>query len=89
MSIKDSNFEAFASYVSESLVSLRTDMNANHAAVLAKINHLFQPKNRMLCIMKGSIMECGISWTLSITVKDKARIWVCQEDVGEDKVVLD
>lgn len=40
MSTQDSNFEAFASYMTESLVSLQTDMNANHAAVLARINHL-------------------------------------------------
>lgn len=40
MSTKDSNFEVFASYVTEALVSLRTDMNANHEVILAKINHI-------------------------------------------------
>lgn len=40
MSTQDSNFQAFASYVTESLVSLRIDMNVNHDADLGKINHL-------------------------------------------------
>lgn len=39
-STQDSNFEAFASYVTEALVSLRTDMNVNHEVILAKINHI-------------------------------------------------
>ena len=40
MSTQDSNFEAFSSYVPEALVSLHTDMNANHEAILARINHI-------------------------------------------------
>ena len=40
LSTQDSNFEAFASYVTEALVSLRTDMNVNHEAILARINHI-------------------------------------------------
>ena len=40
LSSQDSNFEAFASYVTEALVSLRTDMNVNHEVILAKINHI-------------------------------------------------
>ena len=40
MSTKDSNFEAFASYVTESLVSLGNDLNANHVIILDRINRL-------------------------------------------------
>lgn len=40
MSTQGSNFEAFASYVIESLVSLQTFMNDNHVDVSNKINHL-------------------------------------------------
>lgn len=40
LSTQDSNFEAFASYVIEALVSLRIDMNANHEVILAIINHI-------------------------------------------------
>ena len=40
LSTKDSNFEAFSLYVTEALVSLRTYMNVNHEAILARINPL-------------------------------------------------
>lgn len=40
MSTQDFNFEVFASYVTKFLVSLWTDVNANHDDVLARINHL-------------------------------------------------
>lgn len=40
LSTQDSNFEAFSSYVTETLVSLHSDMNANHEVILAKINHI-------------------------------------------------
>lgn len=40
LSTQDVNFEAFTSYVTEALVSLRTDINANHVAIMARINHL-------------------------------------------------
>lgn len=40
MSTQDSKFEAFTSYLIDSLVSLQTDMIANHVDVLAKINNL-------------------------------------------------
>lgn len=40
MSTQDSNFKAFASYVTEALVSLCTDMNANHEVILDKIHHI-------------------------------------------------
>lgn len=40
MCTQDFNFEASASYVTEALVSLRTDMNANHEVILPKINHI-------------------------------------------------
>lgn len=40
MSTQDSNFEALASYVTDALMSLRTDMNENHEVILAKINHV-------------------------------------------------
>lgn len=40
LSVQDSNFDTFASYVTKALVSLLTDMSANHEAILARINHL-------------------------------------------------
>lgn len=40
LSTQDYNFEVFASYVIEALVSLRTNMNANHEAIFARINHI-------------------------------------------------
>lgn len=40
MSTQDSNFETFASYMTEALVSLHTDVNENHEAILARINHI-------------------------------------------------
>lgn len=40
LSTQDANFEVFASYMTEALVSLRTDMNTNHEAIVARINHL-------------------------------------------------
>lgn len=44
MSTQDSNFEDFASFVIESLVSLQTNMNENHDAILAMINHLISAR---------------------------------------------
>lgn len=40
VSTQDSNFEAFSSFLTESLVSLRTNMNENHVVVMARIDHL-------------------------------------------------
>lgn len=54
LSNKDSNIEAFASYVTEALVSLRTDMNVNNEAILARINTLFLYIRTTLIIMKVS-----------------------------------
>lgn len=40
MSAQDSNFEAFASYVTESIGSLRNDMNTHYVETMARVNHL-------------------------------------------------
>lgn len=40
LSTQDAKFEAFTSYMIEALMSLRTNMNVNHEAIMARINHL-------------------------------------------------
>lgn len=45
MGAQDANFEAFASYVTESLVSMRNEMDANHATTIARINHMIAFEN--------------------------------------------
>lgn len=45
MTTQDVNFEAFASYVKDSLVSLRNEMDANHDATISRINHMIASQN--------------------------------------------
>lgn len=45
MTIQDPNFEAFTSYVTKRLISMRNEMDANHVATIAKINHMIFTKN--------------------------------------------
>lgn len=45
MTTQDANFGAFASYVTNSVVSMRNDMDANHAATIARINHMIMSEN--------------------------------------------
>lgn len=45
MTLQDTNFEAFASYVTESLVSLRNEMHTNHATTISRINHMIVTQN--------------------------------------------
>lgn len=42
MTTQDANFEAFASYVTEKLVSMCNEMDVNHAA---RINHMISAQN--------------------------------------------
>lgn len=45
MTTQDANFEAFASYVTESLVSMRNDMDVNHATTIFRRNHMIASEN--------------------------------------------
>ncbi|CAI8585311.1 unnamed protein product [Vicia faba] len=45
MTTQDTNFEAFASYVSEKLLSERNEMDVNHASTNARINHMISSQN--------------------------------------------
>lgn len=45
MIAQDVNFEAFSSYVTKILVFVHNEMNANHAAMIARINHMISAKN--------------------------------------------
>lgn len=40
MSAKDSNFETFDTYATESLLSIQNDVNANHVASMNMINYM-------------------------------------------------
>lgn len=40
MTTHDSNFDAFASYAMESLVSIRNEMDVNYFAMISRINHM-------------------------------------------------
>lgn len=46
MSTQDSNFESFALYATESLVSLQTYINVNHVVVMARINHMMSAQEK-------------------------------------------
>lgn len=45
MTAQDANFDAFASYVTESLVSMWNEMDVNHATTIAMINHMISAQN--------------------------------------------
>lgn len=45
MTSHDANFDAFASYVTKSFVSMQDEMDANHAAMMARINHMISTHN--------------------------------------------
>lgn len=45
MTSHDAKFEAFSSYVMESLVSMHNEMDSNHAATIARINHMISGQN--------------------------------------------
>lgn len=45
MSTRDANFEAFASYLTESLVSMRNAIDVNHVATISRINHMIVSEN--------------------------------------------
>lgn len=45
MTTQDANFDAFASYVTESLVSMRNEMDMNPDAMIARINHMTSAQN--------------------------------------------
>lgn len=45
MDAQDANFEAITSYVTESLVSVCNEMDANHAAKITRINHMISAQN--------------------------------------------
>lgn len=42
---QDTNFKAFASYVTESLISMRNEINDNHTAIISMINHMISAQN--------------------------------------------
>lgn len=41
----DAHFDAFSSYVTKSLVSMRNEMDASHAATIGRINHVISAQN--------------------------------------------
>lgn len=45
MTAQDANFEAFASYVTKSLVPMCNEMDANHAATITRINYMISTHN--------------------------------------------
>lgn len=45
MTTQDADFEAFASYVTKSLMSMRNEMNVNHVATISRINHMIAFEN--------------------------------------------
>lgn len=45
MTTQDANFKAFASYVTESLVLMRSNMDTNHADIIARIKHMIAYEN--------------------------------------------
>lgn len=51
MTTQDANFEAFDSFVAESLVSMRNNMDMNHAATISRINHMITSENATIIII--------------------------------------
>lgn len=45
MTTQDANFDAFSSYVTKSIVSIRNDMDVNPATTIARINHMIVFEN--------------------------------------------
>lgn len=46
MTAQDANFEAFASYVTKSLVFMHNEMDANHGTTISRINHVISSQNK-------------------------------------------
>lgn len=45
MTTQDANFDAFASYVTRSLMSMRNDIYVNNPTIIARINHMIMFEN--------------------------------------------
>lgn len=85
---QDFNFVAFASYVIEALVSLRTNMNENHEAILSRINHIIYVHDNDFIDLIVSIGKYVMLLILNTVMTNMAGKRVHQEDMGEDRLVF-
>lgn len=76
MTTQDVNFEAFALYVTEILVSIRNDMDVNHVAIIDRINYMAAFENDNHHHYMRFTERCVTSWiiTMVMMVKDGMRV---------------
>lgn len=86
MTTQDTNFASFSSYVTKTLVSMRNKMDSNHAATIARINHIISIQNenhyhyaqfyREMCdYLDHHFGNDGQCWHLGVRPMPRGREW--------------